>query len=102
MRASRRPKAGLCDTTPGWWLSAFSLRLAQPHTRASAAVLIDEHNTRGFQGAADGQVVGRGHRCLSFGEFRAPDGGNAQRRFAREIFGTPAYEATGRSHLSAG
>ena len=27
------------------------------------------------------------HRCLFFGEFRA----NAQCRFAREIFGTPAY-----------
>jgi hypothetical protein len=40
--------AGLRRTTPGWWLSAFSLRLAQPHTRASAAVLIDEHYICGF------------------------------------------------------
>jgi hypothetical protein len=33
-------------------LDVFSLRLAQPHTRASAAVLIDEHNTSGLQRAA--------------------------------------------------
>jgi hypothetical protein len=40
--------AGLRRTTPGWWLSAFWVRLAQPHTWASAAVLIDEHNTGGW------------------------------------------------------
>jgi hypothetical protein len=37
------------DGPPARRLSAFSLRLAQPHSRGPApSVLIDEHNTRGF------------------------------------------------------
>ena len=45
------------------WLRAFSLRLAQPHTRASPAVLIDEHNAGGFQGRPNASIE---MRLLSF------------------------------------
>ena len=34
-------------------ISVFSLRLTQPHTWASAAILIDKYYARGFKGAAD-------------------------------------------------
>jgi hypothetical protein len=42
-----RPKITMAPSGRIRWLSAFSLRLAQPHTWASASVRIDEHNTCG-------------------------------------------------------
>jgi hypothetical protein len=42
-------------------LAALSLPLAQPHARAGVPVLVDEDHTGGFQGTADGQVVGGSH-----------------------------------------
>jgi hypothetical protein len=61
VRRPRRP--GLARVAPQSGrirrLSVFPLPFAQPYTGATTAVLIDEHNTGGFQGAANGQVIGR-------------------------------------------
>jgi putative phage-type endonuclease len=77
------------------------MRLTQAHP-GPTAILIDEFNAGSFQGAANGQVVGRGHCRLLVGEFGTSDSSDAQGCFSREIFGTPAYERARRPHLGAG
>jgi hypothetical protein len=65
------------------------------------AILLDELNAGSLQGAADGQVIGHRHRRLSFCEFGAPNGCNAQCRLSRKVFGTPPDEGAGSSYLGA-
>jgi hypothetical protein len=63
------------------------------------AILIDEFDAGRFESAANGQVVGRRHGGLGFGEFGPADRGDTESGLSSEVFGTPTEESTGGSNL---
>ena len=68
----------------------FLSRLPKSYTGATA-VLVDELDTGGFQGTANGQVVRCGHRGFLNGEFGPPNGRNTDRGFTGEILSAPPH-----------
>jgi hypothetical protein len=68
----------------------------------SPTVPLDEVDAGGLQRAANGQVIGRGHRRLVFGELSPTDGSDPEGGRSSKIFSAPPEQSTGGSDLSTG
>jgi hypothetical protein len=76
------------------------LKLPEAHARPSS-ILVDEFHPGQLQSAPNGQVIGRRHGRLAFGQLGAADSCDADRGFLRKIFRTPAKERASSTDLSA-
>jgi hypothetical protein len=75
------------------------MRFPQAHP-GPTSIFINEFDAGSFQSAANCQVIGGGHRGLSFGELGPSNGGDADSGFAGEIFGSPSKQGPSGPNLS--